>query len=70
MQIVVTAKKIKDEWRGALIVDNEFQDALVQSNLADMIAEVIDHTVAAITQNSYSVTISVNIQPMPMRATE
>lgn len=44
MQITIAAKRRDDEWRGVHIVNDEFEDALINSSVADMIMDTLAPT--------------------------
>lgn len=60
--IVVAARKRGDKWRGALIVDNEFQDALVEESLTDVVLGAIAGVLSAEYPEGQEFNISVNIR--------
>ena len=64
MEIVVATKYKNHEWRGALIIDNKFQDALVASSLPDMIAKALGPVLSQVFQDGQEIGVNVSIQPV------
>lgn len=64
--IVLATKKYEDEWRGTLIVDNQFREILVDYSLADLVGEAV-RTLSAV-EHEFSrgqeVIVEINIKPL------
>jgi hypothetical protein len=60
--IVVASKRRNGEWRGALIVDGEFQDALVNPSLADLVADSLAGVLAVEYPDGFEVALNVTIR--------
>lgn len=63
MNIQVAARRRSNQWRGAVIVDGEFEDSLLGGSLAEMIADAVAPTLMAAEADSDKVTITINVQP-------
>lgn len=60
--IVLASKRRGGEWRAALIVDGEFQDALVNPSLADLVADSLAGALAVEYPDGVEVAINVTIR--------
>jgi len=63
MQVVVAARKFGSagEWRGAVIVDNEFHDAFRGRPLDAMIQEALEPVLLAASEDATDVTVKLDI---------
>jgi len=63
MQVQIAAKKFgsKGEWRGAVLVDGEFEDALTARPLDAMISEALAPVLLAAADASTEVLVTVRI---------
>lgn len=64
MQVQIVAKK-SNEWRGAVIVDGEFQDALLHPDLTVMVQRILMPLLEAAQSDARMVNIMVNITGAP-----
>lgn len=67
MQVIVSVRRKGTEWRGALIVDNRVEDALVGENVAEMIVDALAPTFLPAYPDGQQIEVIVNVQPTQWR---
>ena len=60
--LVVAAVRKKDQWRGALIVDNEFKDALIESSVLNLVVDALGPILAAEMPEGTEVSVNLSVR--------
>lgn len=61
MNYTLAMKRKNGEWRGASIVEGQFQDAHVSENFVDMVGESLRDLLSSDFEEGTSVAISINV---------
>ncbi len=61
--ITMATKRRGNEWRGALIIDNEFQDAVIGPSLPEMVANAIGPILVQEFPEGQEIAVTIVIRP-------